>query len=68
MFFTGIIMDATFTANRKPQTAKLWGNAYANHFPVVQLLEHMFDELFKPYGEHAPKIRFPKTKDVPATP
>jgi hypothetical protein len=65
IFHTGIIMEATFTVDGRTHTAKLWGDARANHLPVVPLLERMFDELFKPYGEDAPKISFPKIKDVP---
>lgn len=68
IYHTGIIMEATFTVDGRTHTAKLWGNAQANHLPVVPLLEYVFVELFKPYGNDAPKIRFPKIKDIPAKP
>ena len=65
IFYTGIIMEATFSVDDRTHTAKLWLDAQANHLPVVPLLELVFDQLFRPYGEDSPKIRFPKIKDVP---
>ncbi|MCL2075544.1 MAG: hypothetical protein FWH15_03735 [Betaproteobacteria bacterium] len=66
-YFTEAVVHVTIASEGKSITAGRWYVASANHIPIVPLLERMFDDIFEPYGEDAPRIRFPKITAVPSS-